>query len=101
MIVVEFLFGCLLWLLLFLFLFLFVIMLVTMTLLLKQSNLIRQGEDGAAQDGLVDGPEHVAAHPRGAEHGEGQHGEEQQDDAGQQDRVFTTRKDKFMWKNIF
>ena len=76
-------------------------MLVTMTLLLKQSNLIRQGEDGAAQDGLVDGPEHVAAHPRGAEHGEGQHGEEQQDDAGQQDRVFTRRKDKFSWKNFF
>ena len=83
-----------------LLLFLLVIMLMTMTLLLKHSNL-RQGEDGAAQDGLADGPEHVAAHPRGAEHGEGQHGEEQQDDAGQREKVFTTRKDKFCWENMF
>ena len=90
-------------LLLLLFLIMFMtlkLLLMTLTLLLNLCT-VRQGEDGAAQDGLVDGPEHVAAHPRGAEHGEGQHGEEQQDDAGQQDRVFTTRKDKFMWKNIF
>ena len=58
------------------------LLLMTLTLLLNLCT-VRQGEDGAAKDGPVDGSEHVAAHPRRAEHGEGQHGEEQQDDAGQ------------------